>query len=170
MIRLLKVVICMTCVGVLCSQGRVAAQVEQPARSNASEVRNEINIRNSQQDYLRSTSVNTRNDYDPMFGGRDGFALPAVTLPRRKLTTEQKQRIAPAPELRAMHTTFLKQDKTGLIRLLPDVGCGDAKTVSASEMCRDAPPYLSAAARSILFAAGRMRMASGRTLSWKTTN
>jgi hypothetical protein len=54
----------------------------------------------------------------------------------RKPTKIELQNIAPNEEDKEKYADFLKQDKTGLIRLIPDLGCSDnVKILVASDDC-----------------------------------
>jgi len=60
---------------------------------------------------------------------------------KKRLSGEQKRRLAPDASDLQRHETFLRQPKTGLIKLFPDLGCEEnAAVVRADEVCLNAIP------------------------------
>lgn len=60
---------------------------------------------------------------------------------KQKLTGEQKKRLSPEAKDLAAYTSFLRQPKTGLIKLFPDLGCQDnAEIIRADASCRNFIP------------------------------
>ncbi|HKP10459.1 MAG TPA: hypothetical protein VJZ91_00060, partial [Blastocatellia bacterium] len=94
---------------------RVAAQTPQPSESTMIGAR--VDAQNWRLEQIRRM--------DEMKGGgsetrKFGAAVePDAQFYNRKLTEEQKKLLAPAAEEQAAHRDFLRQDHTGLIRLLP---------------------------------------------------
>ena len=80
-----------------------------------------------------------RGDFDPMSAARRPFPTDGNntrTAVYRKPTKKDWQLAAPAPEDRARYAEFLKQPRTGLVRLLSDEGCQEnLKVKSATEFC-----------------------------------
>lgn len=64
-------------------------------------------------------------------------ALNRLTHPLyRKATKEELRKIAPNPHLFQKYAAFLRQDETGLTRLLPDAGCAEStRVVVATKEC-----------------------------------
>jgi len=61
--------------------------------------------------------------------------------PERKMTTEHKQRLYPSEAERASFAALLREDGTGLARLLPFTGCVvDPRIVSVAGSCADQIP------------------------------
>ncbi|MBK8810058.1 MAG: hypothetical protein IPN69_04925 [Acidobacteria bacterium] len=60
---------------------------------------------------------------------------------RTKPTREQKKRLQPDPRDVAKFAELLDQPRTGIVRLLPDLGCYDNMNIlKADEVCRNAIP------------------------------
>ncbi len=60
---------------------------------------------------------------------------------RTKPTREQKKRLQPDPRDVAKFAEILDQPRTGIVRLLPDLGCYDNMNIlKADEVCRNAIP------------------------------
>lgn len=60
---------------------------------------------------------------------------------RTKPTREQKKLLQPNPQELSQYQQLLSQPRTGMMRLLPDIGCYDNMNVlKADEVCRNAVP------------------------------
>lgn len=61
--------------------------------------------------------------------------------PRRALTEEHKRRLYPSAEERDRFAAFLRQPRSGLVRLLPQSDCGnDPRVVAVGNACAEAVP------------------------------
>lgn len=61
----------------------------------------------------------------------------ALRPPALKMSAADKKRLEPSDDLSALHAAFLKTPNTGLIHLLPDVGCNATDQILAvDEKCR----------------------------------
>lgn len=66
---------------------------------------------------------------------------PVPAPPARKMTAEHKQRLYPSEAERASFAALLREDGTGLARLLPYTGCiADPRIINVSGSCLDQVP------------------------------
>jgi len=104
----------------------------QAAPQDAAGIRREQEAKERAYERLQkpiSPRTDSGNQPNVTFGARK--ALPF----RQKLTSEQKRRLLPEEDS-AKYASFLKQTKTGLIKLFPDVGCEEnANIIRADRQC-----------------------------------
>src|SRR3954468_8958237 len=94
---------------------RVAAQ--PPPTPEPILIRNRIDAENWQLENIRKIDEEKRSE--GMRKSGPPAVEPDAQFYKRKLTEEQKKLLAATAEERAAHRDFLRQDHTGLIRLLP---------------------------------------------------
>jgi len=94
---------------------RVAAQ--PPPTPEPILIRNRVDAENWRLENIRKISEEKRSDEARKSGAP--AVEPDAQFYRRKLTEEQKRLLAATAEEKAAHRDFLRQDHTGLIRLLP---------------------------------------------------
>lgn len=88
-------------------------------------------VRRSPESRLESSEKSRNNSAAPVTFQRRG----QLSF-RKRISREQKKRLAPDAADWQRHETFLRQPKTGLIKLFPDVGCEEnAAIVRADELC-----------------------------------
>ncbi len=101
-------------------------------RQEAAAIRREQEARERAYERLQkpiSPRTGSANQSNAIFGARK--ALPF----KQKLTGEQKKRLLPEEDA-AKYTSFLREPKTGLIKLFPDVGCEEnANIIRADKEC-----------------------------------
>jgi hypothetical protein len=74
--------------------------------------------------------------------------LPTVSIPGEvRLTTEERHRILKARNVSpidlAKYSNFLKQERTGIFKLFPDLGCHSQKVISIESGCEKSVPLSS---------------------------
>lgn len=75
----------------------------------------------------------------PVLTRRD-TSRPLPSPPKRKMTEEHKRRLYPSADEKERFATFLRQPRTGLVRLLQSGECEDDPRLLQAGSCRDAIP------------------------------
>lgn len=85
---------------------------------------------------------------------------PTPGLPSRKMTAEHKQRLYPSAAERASFAALLREDGTGLMRLLPFTGCVvDPRILDVRGSCLDRIPPVSGGGSFYSFRSGKHQRA-----------
>jgi hypothetical protein len=85
---------------------------------------------------------------------------PTTAAPSRKMTAEHKQRLYPSAAERASFAALLREDGTGLMRLLPFTGCAvDPRILDVRGSCLDQVPPVSGGGSFYSFRAGKHQSA-----------
>ena len=109
--------------------GRVAAQPQSTQPSGSKVLSSRADAQNGRLDQIRRMNE-TRGGAETRKPGQTRVG-PDAQFYNRKLTEEQKKLLTPSAEEQAAHRDFLRQDHTGLIRLLPRGTYEFSATVSA---------------------------------------
>jgi hypothetical protein len=115
--RFLRTVAFLCCVLLILLCGRVAAQDSKAPATSSVSMTPAPDPNTLWEEEQRRRSITRRLDE----AVRPGTAKPEAhaSFYNRKLTGEQKKLLEPSPEEMAAHRDFLRQEHTGLIRLLP---------------------------------------------------
>lgn len=83
----------------------------------------------------QGSSEEARGAADTIFAKRSAFPF------KKRLTGKQKSRLQPAAEDSARFASFLKQPRTGLTKIFPDIGCEEnANVIRADADCLSSIP------------------------------
>lgn len=97
----------------------------------------EIQLRELQR---RRELENTKRAMSQPVLARTDASRPSSLPPKRKLTEEHKLRLYPSAGEKERFATFLRQPRTGLVRLLQSGECEDDPRLLQAGSCRDAIP------------------------------
>jgi len=118
--------VCILCAGFVLAEGQTPGSTPTPAQAT----QKVISPRRDESLYDTERRINPQRD--PTQSARITFRNPAF----RKPTKEDLQLVAPDAEDAAKYADFLRQSKTGLIRLLSDEACQEnAIVVVANDFC-----------------------------------
>jgi hypothetical protein len=118
------ILICLLVGGLVTANGQVAGSTPTPEQATPKV------ISTSRDGGIFRPQRNSPSDRTS--GGRIGSRTPAF----RKPSKEYLRLVAPAAETSAKYADFLRQPKTGLVRLLSDRGCQEySQVTNASEFC-----------------------------------
>jgi hypothetical protein len=85
--------------------------------------------------YAQAPKIENQKSVNSTFGSRTYFPI------RRKATKEQKKQLQPRAEDLAAYAQILRQPKTGIFRLMPDLECEkNTLVIKADETCLKAIP------------------------------
>lgn len=119
-------------VAVVCSPFIALAQVTQSDRDAQDK-----QVREQRLEMERTR----RRSFEPPPWARRAVSKPPPPAPKRKMTEQDKLRLYPSPELKEQFASFLRQPRTGLVRLIRSGECEqDPRVVQVAGPCLDAMP------------------------------